>query len=130
MTADKVQELHQQAMDLAEQADLNKFRGDQSQAQVLLQQALELEAEAARLVADDLEAEPTRSVLHRSAASLAVECGELQIAERLIARALAGIPPADIAEELKDLFMQINLRNYLDRQGIKLTESQLQLLSR
>jgi tetratricopeptide (TPR) repeat protein len=126
----KVQELHQQAMDLAEQADLNKLRGDTSQARALLRQALELEAEATRLVADDLEAEPTRSVLHRSAASLAVECGELQMAERLIARALAGIPPADIAEELKDLFMQINLRNYLDRQGVKLTEAQLQLLSR
>jgi tetratricopeptide (TPR) repeat protein len=126
----KVQELHQQAMDLAEQADLNRLRGDTVQARALLQQALELEAEAARLVADDLEAEPTRSVLHRSAASLAVECGELQIAERLIARALTGNPPADIAEELKDLFMQINLRNYLDRQGVKLTEAQLQLLSR
>lgn len=126
----KVQELHQQAMDLAEQADLNKLRGDTSQARALLRQALELEAEATRLVADDLEAEPTRSVLHRSAASLAVECGELQMAERLIARALAGIPPADIAEELKDLFMQINLRNYLDRQGVKLSEAQLQLLSR
>ncbi|MBE9138746.1 hypothetical protein IQ254_16350 [Nodosilinea sp. LEGE 07088] len=126
----RVQELHQQAMDLAEQADLNKLRGDTSQARAFLQQALELEAEAARLVADDLEAEPTRSVLHRSAASLAVECGELQIAERLIARALAGNSPADIAEELKDLFMQINLRNYLDRQGVKLTEAQLQLLAR
>ena len=91
---------------------------------------MELEAEAARLVADDLAAEPTRSVLHRSAVSLAVECGELQMAERLIARALADTPPADIADELKDLFMQINLRNYLDRQGVKLTEAQMQLLSR
>ena len=52
------------------------------------------------------------------------------MAERLIARALAGTPPADIADELKDLFMQINLRNYLDRQGVKLTEAQMQLLSR
>jgi hypothetical protein len=126
----RVKELHQQAMDLAEQADLNRLRGDTTQVRALLKQALELEAEAARLVADDLEAEPTRSILHRSAASLAVECSELQIAERLIARALAGNPPADIAEELKDLFMQINLRNYLERQGIKLTEAQLQLLSR
>ena len=126
----RVQELHQQAMDLAEQADLNRLRGDTFQARAFLRQALELEAEAARLVADDLETEPTRSVLHRSAASLAVECGELQIAERLIARALAGNPPADIAEELKDLFMQINLCNYLDRQGVRLTEAQLQLLSR
>ncbi|MCG8585559.1 MAG: hypothetical protein MI757_12685 [Pirellulales bacterium] len=125
----KIQELHQQAMDLAEQADLEKLRGDTTQVKEILRQALELEAEAVRMVADDLMAEPTRSVLHRSAATLAIECGELQRAERLIARALAGEPPLDIAEELKDLFMQINLRNYLDRQGAKLTEAQLQLLA-
>ena len=125
----KIQELHQQAMDLAEQADLEKLRGDTTQVKEILQQALELEAEAAQMVADDLMAEPTRSVLHWSAATLAIECGELQRAERLIARALAGEPPLDIAEELKDLFMQINLRNYLDRQGAKLTEAQLQLLA-
>jgi hypothetical protein len=42
---------------------------------------------------------------------------------------LAGTPPSDVAAELKDLFIQINLRNYLDRQGVTLTEDQLQLLS-
>lgn len=125
----KIQELHQQAMDLAEQADLEILRGDTTQVKEILRRALELEAEAAQMVADDLMAEPTRSVLHRSAATLAIECGELQQAERLIARALTGEPPLDIAEELKDLFMQINLRNYLDRQGVKLTEAQLQLLA-
>jgi hypothetical protein len=124
-----VQELHQRAMDLAEQADLAKLHAQTDQVQPLLKQALKLEAEAAELVADDISAEPSRSVLHRSAASLAVECGELQQAEKLIARALAGTPPADIEEELKDLFMQINLRNYLNRQGIELTEAQLQSLA-
>jgi hypothetical protein len=126
----QIQDLHRQAMDLAEQADLKKLRGETSQVQELLQQALKLESEAAGMVANDITAEPTRSVLHRSAATLAVECGELSLAERLIARALAGAPPLDIAAELKDLFIQINLRNYLDRQGVTLTEDQLQLLSR
>jgi hypothetical protein len=124
-----VQKLHQQAMDLAEQADLAKLRGQTDGIQSILRQALALESEAAKMVADDLMAEPTRSVLHRSAASLAIECGELQAAEKLIARALAGTPPSDIEEELKDLFMQINLRNYLNRQGVKLTEAQLQRLA-
>ena len=126
----QVQDLHRQAMDLAEQADLKRLRGDTSQVQELLRQALELEAEAAGMVANDITAEPTRSVLHRSAAALAVECGEFSLAEKLIAKALAGAPPSDIAAELKDLFIQINLRNYLDRQGVTLTEDQLQLLSR
>lgn len=125
----KLQEIHKKAMDLAEQADLAKLRGNTAQVQEILRQALALESEAAQLVADDLTAEPTRSVLHRSAASLAVECGEIQTAEKLIARALAGTPPADIEDELKDLFLQINVRNYLNRQGIELTESQLQRLA-
>ncbi len=125
-----VKELHQRAMDLAEQADLAKLHAQIDRVQPLLKQALKLEVEAAELVAGDISAEPSRSVLHRSAASLAVECGELQLAEKLIARALAGTPPADIKEELKDLFMQINLRNYLNRQGIELTEAQLQSLAR
>jgi hypothetical protein len=62
--------------------------------------------------APDLSAEPTRSVLHRSAAALAVECGEAREAERLIAVALAGNPPEEIAEELRDLWQELrpNLR--------------------
>ena len=50
--------------------------------------------------------EPTRSVLHRSAATLAVECSELREAEKLIGRALAGNPPDDIANELRDLLLE------------------------
>ena len=56
-------------------------------------------------MADQLDFEPTRSVLHRSAASLAVECLQLREAERLIGRALAGNPPPDIADELRDLLL-------------------------
>ncbi|MEO1294795.1 MAG: hypothetical protein AAFW75_03165 [Cyanobacteria bacterium J06636_16] len=125
----KVQELHQQAMDLVEQAELRKLRGDTNQAREILQQALKLEVEAAKMTAGNLAAEPTRSVLHRSAASLAVECGELQTAEKLIAVALAGTPPVDVANELKDLFIQMNLRMYLERRGVQLEEAQLQSLT-
>ena len=116
-------------MDLAEQAAIKKLRGDSSGMEELLQRALALETEAAGMVADDMEAEPTRSVLHRSAATLAVQCGELQQAEKLIAVALAGQPPLDVAEELKDLFIQINLQQYLERKGVQLADDQLQLLT-
>ncbi|WP_243146698.1 hypothetical protein [Scytonema sp. UIC 10036] len=57
-------------------------------------------------MADLLDLEPTRSILHRSAAVLAVECSELRSAERLIGRALAGNPPDDIANELRDLLIE------------------------
>jgi hypothetical protein len=54
-------------------------------------------------------------VLHRSAASLAIECAQLREAERLIGRALAGNPPADIADELRDLLLDAV---YSQRQAI------------
>jgi hypothetical protein len=79
----EIQTLHQQAIDLAENAFTAKLQGDRTQADHLLQQAFVKEAEAAALIVNDLNAEPTRSVLHRSAASLAIECGEFQAAERL-----------------------------------------------
>jgi hypothetical protein len=121
----QIQTLHQQAMDLAEAAAVARLRGSIKQAVQLTHQAFEQETQAAALIANTLEAEPTRSVLHRSAASLAIECGELQTAERLIATALSGNPPPEIAEELKDLFIQINLSQYLKRQGINLNINEL-----
>ena len=124
-----VRALHEQAMDLAEQASIKRLRGEANGVEIILKQALALEAQAASMMAEDMEAEPTRSVLHRSAATLAVQCGELQQAEKLIAIALAGHPPLDIAVELKDLFIQINLQRYLERRGVQLADEQLQLLT-
>ncbi|MCP2728934.1 hypothetical protein [Limnofasciculus baicalensis] len=84
----QIQALHQKAMDLAEAAAVARLRGALEQAAQLTRQAFEQEAQAAALIANKLDAEPTRSVLHRSAASLAIECCELRTAERLIATAL------------------------------------------
>ena len=124
----QVQKLHQNAMDLAEQAEVAKLRGAiPEQVQALLRQALDQEAQAADLVVEALDAEPTRSVLHRSAASLAIDCGEFQVAERLITRALLGNPPAEIAAELKDLFVQINLSQYFERRGLRFDMQRLTL---
>ncbi|MDF5728327.1 MAG: hypothetical protein PUP92_09885 [Rhizonema sp. PD38] len=123
-----IQEKHNLAMDLAEAAFIAKLRGDLEQALQLTRQAFENEQAAAALIANQLDTEPTRSVLHRSAASLAVKCGELQAAERLITTALSGNPPQEIAEELKDLFIQINLRPYLLRHGINVDDEQFNAL--
>jgi hypothetical protein len=58
----------------------------------------------------------------------AVDCGEFKAAERLIATALSGNPPEEIAEELKDLFIQINLRPYLERNGINIDNEKINAL--
>lgn len=120
-----IQEKHKAAMDLAEAAFLARLKGDSEQVLQLTRQAFESEQAAAALIAHQLDAEPTRSVLHRSAANLAIKCGELLAAERLIATALSGNPPTEIAEELKDLFIKINLRPYLQRHGINVDSEQI-----
>jgi hypothetical protein len=123
----EIQTLHQQAMHFAEQAEVAKLRGATDQVQQLLQQAFEQEAQAAALIAADLTAEPTRSVLHRSAAALEIDCDNLVAAEHLIAIALSGQPPAEIAAALKDLFVQINLLQYFARRGWHFDTQQLTL---
>jgi hypothetical protein len=105
----QIQQLHQQAMDFAEMAEVAKLRGDLINSQELFRQAFAKETEAASLLVNNVEVEPARSILHRSAASLAIDCGEINTAERLIAIALSGNPPQEIADELKDLFVKIKI---------------------
>jgi hypothetical protein len=106
-------------------AQVAKLKGDSVLALKLSKQAFEKERLAAQLIVNNLGAEPTRSVLHRSAATLAIDCGEIAAAERLIAIALSGNPPQEIAEELKDLFVQINIDKYFARRGIEFDSAKL-----
>ncbi len=92
---------HQAAMDLADRGDLAHRDGDPGAARAFYRDACDAEVRAIRAL--PAPEEPTWSVLHRSAASLAFQCGEWREAERLIASALAGTPPEEIAEELRDL---------------------------
>lgn len=123
----EVRKLHDEAMSLAETASVAKLRGDLEGAMHLLRQAYDKELKAAELMAGDLALEPTRSILFRSAASLAIDCNEFREAERLIARALSGNPPVDIAEELRDLLEQVNFSRHLDLRGISLEPEELQM---
>jgi hypothetical protein len=103
----RIKDLHHEAMRLADQADDLRRRGEGTEANARLRQALEQERRAAELAAPDLALEPTRSVLHRSAATLAWQCGEYREAERLITTALSGTPPETVAEELRDLLLRV-----------------------
>jgi len=110
MNAEKtrhIRELHEKAMDMAETASVARLRGDAGHAEQLYRQALGYEARAAGMVPALPSCEPSRSILHRSAASLALDCGELREAERLVAAGLAGHPPEDIADELRDLLRSV-----------------------
>ncbi len=122
-----IRQLHNQAMDLAERAFVAKHEGHPERFLHLSREAFVLEAQAAGLVAGNLEAEPTRSVLHRSAATLAFDCGEFREAERLVSVALGGNPPVDIAEELRDLLEQVYFARHLAVRQVQLQDGQIQL---
>jgi hypothetical protein len=103
----QVKDLHREAMRLVDEAESARLNGDVAVARERLRLAFDHERQAADLVAGDFTHEPTRAVLHRSAASLALQCGALREAERLIGAALSGDPPDEIAEELRDLLEQV-----------------------
>src|SRR5262245_10084925 len=104
--AQQVNELHEKAMEYADLAFIAKWQGDNAAALPNFEKACELEAQAAHLMMDT-KIEPTRSVLHRSAASLAYHCGRYREAEKLIGIALAGEPPAEILKELRELMQLV-----------------------
>jgi hypothetical protein len=96
---------HSEAMDLAERAFVARMRGKTEEARVLFFQAYELEKRAAENTPDDLE--PSRSILYRSAASLALHAGELYEAEELCNQAMRPTTPSEVQDELVDLKAQI-----------------------
>src|SRR4029077_6415777 len=95
-TVSDTQELHDRAMDLFEQGLLAARAGNSDKSRRLFNEALENEAAAADSVSADYELEPTRSILHRSAASMALRVGDVQKAKRYVDAGLAGNAPEDI----------------------------------
>lgn len=109
--SDRITALHRQAMDLAEQAIAAERTHDlPARVRQFYRAALVAEREAAELCASGpYVVEPTRSVLYRSAASLAMECGERSEAERLARAGLAAGAPREIAEELREILGQLEI---------------------
>ena len=103
----EINRLHDRAMDLTALAFMERARGNAEKASELFESALE--CELAAIEALDEYIEPTFSVLHRSAATLALDCNQYRVAERLAAKALGQEPPAEIAEELRDVLEQAQI---------------------
>jgi hypothetical protein len=101
-----IEKLHRRAMQLASEGDLARATGAAARSVQLYRQAFQFEARAARLLGDRRQLEPSRSILYRSAASLALQVGEVRECERLAAEGLAGNPPDEIAQELRDVLEQ------------------------
>ena len=77
-----VRELHDEAMRLANLAMVARHKQDWPQAEALARQSYEYELQAAELLAEGKESEPTRSILYRSSASLAYQFKDFATAQR------------------------------------------------
>ena len=100
----EINRLHDAAMDFAAFAFRERARGNTDKASKFFASALEHELAAIDTLDEYIE--PTYSVLHRSAATLALDCKQYRKAEQLAAKALAQEPPGEIAAELRDVLAQ------------------------
>ena len=107
-------DVHRQAIDFAGLGLIARQRGNPDEAIAYFQQALDYELKALAELTEPIE--PTHSVLHRSAATLAMDCGDDRLAEKLAAKALAEEPPWEIAEELRDVLEQVYARRRVERE--------------
>ncbi|MEN9611612.1 MAG: hypothetical protein RLZZ628_2426 [Bacteroidota bacterium] len=121
MKPESSKELHRAAMRQAQEAYMAVVNGDNAAALPLYEQAFLLEQRAAHHFILDLEQEPTRSVLFRSAANLALKCKKYEEAKKMVYFGLAGNPPKEIAEELIEVYQRII-------QALKLAEMPSQAL--
>jgi|GEM_PF-1908326 len=117
-TARQLRSVHRQSAIFAQEAWLAKDNGQQDRSLELYSKAYALEKEVASAYVDLKDMEPTRSILLKSAAVLAKECGLFREAEQWLSHALAGNPPDEVAKELRTLFKSIN-----KKQGKKATKA-------
>ena len=107
----RARELHDRAMSYMDEALAAKRAGRHDEAQNFLRQAFELERQAAEDVEADENSEPSRSILYRSAATLAFRCGLPHVAHDLAQSGLCGDPPASVRAELESVVASVMNRS-------------------
>jgi len=120
-------EFHGAAMEQAELALIARLAHDHERADALFLEALRLELGALQALPVSGEIEPTRTILRRSAATLALDCNDPNLAERLVAQGLADGAPPPLDEELRDLMEQVHFRRHLLLRGVSLDDDELQM---
>lgn len=104
----KVRSIHKEAMALVNRANLEFEHEKFDEYNSLIERAFKLEKKAAEYFKDKFDAEPTRSVLYRSAANLAFSLKKYQDAYVLVFEGLKGKPYPEIKSELNNLLQSIS----------------------
>lgn len=104
---DKIRAIHNEAMDLAQMAQMTIRQGDTEKANSMFCQAFEKEKEAAMMAFNAQYPQPGLSILLQSAAHLAVTCQQPREAEKLIGLALSGDAPSEIRLDLRQLLTNL-----------------------
>jgi len=114
-----VRSLHDEAMELAQLALVARQTGDVERAAALAREAFGREAQAADRVPEGAASEPTRSILYRSAAWLALQANLPHEAVRLAEQGLAGSPPPEIAAELAEALAtaRVGMQTHTEKSG-------------
>ncbi|MCA1839896.1 MAG: hypothetical protein LC723_06145 [Actinobacteria bacterium] len=118
--------LHDEAMAAVDEAEAFRREGEWSQVEESLRRALGFAIQAAESSLEDASL-LDQAVLHRSAASIALQLGELRESEKLIARSLASDAPEEIADELRDLLEQVHFQRHLEVRGWTLDVDEIQM---
>jgi len=103
-----------EAVSPMQQAKILREQGKDKDASMLFVKAFNQEKQAALSLRADFNNEPARSTLFRNAASLAMDCRQYAEAEKLVAHGLAGNPPQELMNELRELYQLINARLYVE----------------
>jgi len=109
-------------------ADMARFEGKPNEEYLnYTTEAFELQKRAAMMLRDRRDAEPTRSLLFRSASSLAYRLKHWRIAEQLAAEGLAGNSHHVHARELRELLRLIDSHRHLEENKLSLETGSIQV---
>ena len=128
MSIEQIEKLHNEAMSIADDADLMKHQGQLVDALELFRKAFTLEREASMAALASGVEDLSAGVLLKSAAFLAYDGGLIRESEQMVGLALSRNLPEEIAEEMRDLLENIHFARHLRLNGITLSDNEVQIV--
>jgi hypothetical protein len=123
-------DIHDRAMAIVDRAREAQRTGDKKSCVELLRTAYRLEQQAARSLEPVPESEPTRTVLFRSASSLAFQAEDYHEACSLAFDGLSGNSPEEQAAELLEIATDAKFRIQLIGQNLQVPNNEITLTLR